>query len=195
MAFCWDIILIDHISFQLWTTLQMRLKRFKQPWIWHIWTNTLPAFKLAQPVENPAQGAPYVWWTWVRTQVISQGKAIWCHLLKILAKKLRLLEVSSVGAKLVGMEATVTIWKVSTFFHIKYLYQVHNVCFIKIRNKHSSVLLLCLLRIFMKQTLWERWEVIPLLSHEFHMFSLFWSKKENFEVKIDTFFSYMLINF
>ena len=40
-----------------------------------------------------------------------------------------------------------------TFFHIKYLYQVHNVCFIKIRNKHSSVLLLCLLRIFMKQTL------------------------------------------
>ena len=92
--------------------LQMRLKRFKQPWIWHIWTNTNPAFKLAQPVENPAQGALYVWWTWVRTQVISLGKAIWCHLAERRAKKLRLLEVFSVGAKLAGMEATVTIWKV-----------------------------------------------------------------------------------
>ena len=65
------------------------------------------------------QGAPYVWWTWVQTQDILRDKAIWCHLverqralLKILAKKLRLLEVFSVGAKLVGMEATVTIWKV-----------------------------------------------------------------------------------
>ena len=31
----------------------------------------------------------------------------------------------------------------------------HNVCFIKICRKHSSVLLLCLLRNFMKQTLSE----------------------------------------
>ena len=30
----------------------------------------------------------------------------------------------------------------------------HNVCFIKILNKHNSNTLLCLLRIFMKQTLW-----------------------------------------
>ena len=30
---------------------------------------------------------------------------------------------------------------------------IHNVCFIKIRSKLISILLLCLLRIFMKQTL------------------------------------------
>ena len=51
-------------------------------------------------------------------------------------------------------------------FHIKYLYQV-----------------------------WETWEVIPLLSNELHMFSPFWSKKENFEAKIDPFLSFVLINF
>ena len=33
------------------------------------------------------------------------------------------------------------------------LVRVTNVCFIKIRSKLTSVLLLCLLRIFMKQTL------------------------------------------
>ena len=34
-------------------------------------------------------------------------------------------------------------------------YLIHNICFIKIRSKLSSVLLLCLLRIFMKRTLFD----------------------------------------
>ena len=39
------------------------------------------------------------------------------------------------------------------FFYFLPKQSLHNVCFIKICSKLSSVLLLCLLRIFMKQTL------------------------------------------